>query len=400
MTDFSSQSFTAAVADHLLAHRDNIGDQWLRAVAADFALQKAGDLSHTQLLDHLPKLFADLCDFLHTRDARLLSGEISFDAQKHGRHRWGQGYKLDEVLRELDVLRRIILAQIRYVAPSEEDSVRDKEEAARTLIEEFFSVTTRESIEQFVGEQRELDIEYTKRLETGNHELQLAQGRLTELANSRARLPAQIAQQIAIAVQALSELGGGVSAPSSDGQNRQGAVLSLEVLIGKLQRFSVLLAGKSSRPDAKVKLRELFVSLAGSFKSAAPAGVEIESRFDFSLHDLLVDSDLFDELARTLWWAATGTGYGGRARIAASQVDARRWSLEIAVLGTGCAMTSADKAGVTAQTTPGFAFEIVKELAVAAGGSARVVEVGASEACWTVLLPISSGGDSNSVGEA
>jgi len=346
----------------------------------------------------LPNLFADLCDFLRTRDARLLSGEISSDAQKHGRHRWGQGYKLNEVLRELDVLRRLILAQIRHVASSEEDSNRDKEEAARTLIEEFFSVTTRESIERFVGEQRELDIEYTRRLETANHELLVAQGRLTELAHSRARLPAQIAQQFAITVRALSETT--APDPSSDGQTRQSAVFSLERLIGKLERFSVLLAGEFSRSDVKATLPALFASLVESFKNAAPAGAEIESWFDGTLQDVLVDGDLFDELARTLWWAATGTGKGGRARISASQVDARRWSLEIAVLGTQFAKPLADSSGTTAQTTPGFAFELVKELAVAAGGLARVVGVGASEMCWTVLLPISSGGDSNSADDA
>lgn len=397
MTHFSSQTLTAAVADQLLTHRDKIGDQWLRTVAADGALQRADDLTHAQLLDHLPNLFADLCDFLRTRDARLLSGEISSDAQKHGHHRWGQGYKLDEVLRELDVLRRIILAQIRHVASSEEDSVRDKEEAARTLIEEFFSVTTRESIEQFVGEQRELDIEHTGRLETANRELRLAQGRLTELAHSRARLPAQIAEQLAIAVQALS--GNSALDTSSDGHSRQSAVSSLEGLIEKLKRLTVLLTGDFSPSDVKASLPALFASLVDSLKNAALAGAKIESLFDGTLQDVLVDRDLFEELARTLWWAATGTGKGGRARISASQVDARRWSLEIAVLGTRFAEPSADSTGNTAQPTSGFAFELVKELAVVAGGSARVVGVGAAETCWTVLLPTSLG-VSNSVDDA
>lgn len=77
--------------------------------------------------------------------------EVQRDARQHGGHRWRNGYRLDEVLRELDILGRILVAStLTRFGESEPDFKGTIEIAARTLVLEFFSAVTIGSVKQFM----------------------------------------------------------------------------------------------------------------------------------------------------------------------------------------------------------------------------------------------------------
>src|SRR5687768_1601364 len=94
------------LAAYLEREQQSITEQWLLAIRRDPQIDSADKLTHRQLVDHLPQLYAELCAHLRERDAEVLHDEVKRDARKHGGYRWRDGYRLDEVIRELDILGR------------------------------------------------------------------------------------------------------------------------------------------------------------------------------------------------------------------------------------------------------------------------------------------------------
>ena len=91
----------------LSGRRDLITRRWIEAVRRNDTLGAAKEVEDDQLADHLPKLFADLCATLR---GQPMEGEAKGDAEAHGEHRWRQHYELKEVLEELGIVSRVLLA--------------------------------------------------------------------------------------------------------------------------------------------------------------------------------------------------------------------------------------------------------------------------------------------------
>jgi RsbT co-antagonist protein rsbRD N-terminal domain len=106
----ASQPLLTQLSEYLALQRERITEQWLAAVLEDNKIEASNLLTHKQLVDRLPDLLDELCRFLRTRDAEQLTGAVQEEARSHGHQRWEQGYAIDELLRELHVLRRIVLS--------------------------------------------------------------------------------------------------------------------------------------------------------------------------------------------------------------------------------------------------------------------------------------------------
>ena len=91
----------------LMQRRDAVAARLIAAVHGGGPLPNAGELSHAQLIDHIPKLFDELCACLAEPPAEVPSSPLKQDARQHAHFRWSQGYRLDEVVREFDVMQDI-----------------------------------------------------------------------------------------------------------------------------------------------------------------------------------------------------------------------------------------------------------------------------------------------------
>jgi len=97
------------LGDYLLAHREEIVREWLRAVEQDPDISSVGHLKDKESLrDHLPGLCRNLAELLKSPQSDQSRAEVSRAARVHGKYRWLQGYRLEEVIREASVVRRII----------------------------------------------------------------------------------------------------------------------------------------------------------------------------------------------------------------------------------------------------------------------------------------------------
>jgi hypothetical protein len=383
MTDAARFSM-AFVADHLAGEREAIAQRWLRAVKADADIEATDQLTHTQLLDHLPSIFRDLCQFLRWRDAAALTGEAREDAQEHGHHRWEQGYQLDALLRELDVLRRIVLSEVGTVSRQADAAV---EEAARTLVEEFFSFVTRTSVKQFVEEQQSRDADHQRQLEEANAQLRASNGRLADLVASRAQLPSAMAQELRLIAQPLAR-------EAQAGDERltrlvQGHLADLDAFAYVLRQYATILAGDAAAATRHVLLRPLFDELMLDFSArAAAAGLTLEGNFDDGLREVVSDPDCLRWIATSLLRYALNRAEEGMVTFSFSRGAADRWRIEASHVGT--ALASKKGGREAAQREPrngGLSIELAKAFASLLGGTVRSISTGSQGVLCEAMLP-------------
>src|SRR3954468_22309494 len=95
----------AEFGDFILANRDEITRQWVTVVDRSPEVAASEDLTYRQLLDHLPELCRELATTLKKPGEQSVRDRTARDASAHGRKRWQQGYRLEELIRELCLIR-------------------------------------------------------------------------------------------------------------------------------------------------------------------------------------------------------------------------------------------------------------------------------------------------------
>src|SRR5437660_6741709 len=143
------------LGDYLLAHREEIIGEWLRAVQQNPDISSLGHLKdEEELTDHLPELCQNLARLLKSPQSDQYRAEILRVARVHGKYRWRQGYRLEEVIREASVVRRIIshswLDAYAQKVPKLDGKTR---RAAENIIHQAVDDVISDSAAQFVEEQ-------------------------------------------------------------------------------------------------------------------------------------------------------------------------------------------------------------------------------------------------------
>ncbi|WP_028229907.1 hybrid sensor histidine kinase/response regulator [Paraburkholderia mimosarum] len=140
------------VADHLARHRSAILRRWLRKVSRHLRLRQRNRNAAVGLINQLPLLFDELRAVLTGSPAAdCITGEALHDARLHARERWRQGFALDELYLELDLLQRCIQASLRAYFAS--GLSREGQTEIHECVEEFFSAAIRDAIAQFQTQQ-------------------------------------------------------------------------------------------------------------------------------------------------------------------------------------------------------------------------------------------------------
>jgi signal transduction histidine kinase len=105
----------AALADHFARRRDAILDSWRLAIDLDAEVSAAAKSTHSQFVDHVPAVLDAFESRLRAHDP-VEKAEARSDqeqsAAEHGMHRWQQGYRLTETMREWGHLHLCLLAEL------------------------------------------------------------------------------------------------------------------------------------------------------------------------------------------------------------------------------------------------------------------------------------------------
>src|SRR5213082_3311009 len=149
------QKILSELGDYLLAQREGIIGEWLSPVEQNPDISAVDHLKgKKELVDHLPDLCQHLAELLKSPQSDQNRAQVSRAARVHGKYRWRQGYRLEEVIRETSIVRKIIshnwLDAYARKVPKLDGGTR---RAAENIIHQAVDDVISDSAEQFVEEQ-------------------------------------------------------------------------------------------------------------------------------------------------------------------------------------------------------------------------------------------------------
>jgi RsbT co-antagonist protein rsbRD N-terminal domain len=149
------QGILSKLGGYLLAHREEVIGEWLRTVERNPDIKSSELPKFKELIDHLPKLFQNLAELLKSPHSNPRRSEVRRDARVHGKHRWRQGYRLEEVIREASIVRHILFDRwLDRFAREMPESHGEAREVAENIIRQAVDDIFTESADQFQEEQR------------------------------------------------------------------------------------------------------------------------------------------------------------------------------------------------------------------------------------------------------
>ncbi len=387
------------LADYLESQRAAITDQWLMAVRRDPEIAAADRLTHQQLVDHLPEIYEQCCRFLRTRDASLLVEDAKSDAKTHGEIRWADGYKIEELIRELEVFRGILGAVVGRFADIDPRFRGAIVAAAASLVQQFFGEVTVHSVAQYADEQQRVVQTYTQQLESANLDLGRANASLQQALSERQRLTAIIAHEIRNLLQGLRHAER--LPPEQSGSVRAYADAQLsdvESLLSQLLNHTSLIANREPLSAAGFDPAQLHAELMHFYLGIARQGGLALVGSCVGLPPQIVSDRLkVKQIASNLLSNALRHTTEGHVSLNFEMRDADRWVLRIGDTGPGLAHVDAERlfGGLSASTEMvprrGIGLAITKDLVDLLGGSLQVVTKAGSGTVIEVVLPLDQG---------
>ena len=120
------------IADAIENQLDELVEKWAVAVRDDPRIESDEKLSKPELIDHIPAIVQELCQLI--RDGKSPDVRNSHEARASVYMRVHQGYKGRDLIRELSLLRIILLDYLMAFAEASPDVDADsRNEAATTL---------------------------------------------------------------------------------------------------------------------------------------------------------------------------------------------------------------------------------------------------------------------------
>jgi signal transduction histidine kinase len=335
-------------ADFLRVEQVRLTERWMKAVFGDIDLVEADRLTYEQLADHLPEILEGLCAGFDVEDIERVEPAIERDARKHGMVRWRQGYRIEELVRELDLFHQALADALEEFAGRDTTFTRRHESRARRMIAETLSMVTHTSIREVVRERdRKID-EYTGRLERANHELTLKQRLISDLYESRMQITRSVVHDLRNFLNAFSvalQLIGRAPAKADAAltlANRQAA--DMKALVDQMVEYSVVLGDSTPLTLEEVELRELYDELVNSSRPAIESkGLRLRQSFDPALSSVTSSRLKLKQIAVNLLSNATKYTMAGEIELAFSAVGTDCWSIRVSDTGVGIAPVDADR---------------------------------------------------------
>lgn len=372
-----------AFAEYLRQHQVALTERWMKAVFHDAELTEADRLTYEQLADHLPNILDEICSVLEHQDLDRAEPAIKRDARLHGELRWKQGYRIDELVRELDLFRQMLTGAVAEFSEARPFFTRRHEERARYFIDEAVSFVTQTSIREVVTERDRTIDDYTARLERVNQELTAKQKLVGDLYESRMQITRSVVHDLrnflnlfSMALQLIRRTPARIET-ALDLANRQAA--DMKTLVDELVEYSVVLGDSNPLTLERFALRELFDELVASCGPAIEAkGLRLDTVFDDELGTVLSSRLKLKQVAVNLLTNAAKYTRAGRVELAMVATDSERWRLRVSDTGVGISPSDRERVfkefeRATDEDIPGagLGLAIVKELCRVLGGDIR-----------------------------
>lgn len=384
----------------LRSQQTALTERWMKLVFGDAEVEHSDQLTYRQLADHLPGIFEEICIVLERENLRDQEGSIERNARQHGQWRWQQGYRIDELVRELDLFRQVLLAAIGEYAHGHPDFDRETEEHARLMTDEIVSFVTLASIREAVTERdRKID-EYTGMLERANHELTLRQRLISDLYESRMQVARRVAHDLRNFLNVFStalQLVGRAPAKKDTAlalATRQ--VADMGLLVDEMVEYSKVLGDDSALTVEAFDLTGLFDELMQASRAATEAkGLRLSGHIDPALRVVTSNRLKVKQVAYNLLSNAIKYTASGEVELSMLASGDAHWRLRVADTGVGIGVADHERVfeefeRAAADDIPGtgLGLAIVKELSRALKGELRFQSYKGNGSVFEVTFPL------------
>ena len=346
-TEAANPDELAELAAFIGDRREQMTERWMANVRADPEIPTANNLAPSQLADHLPALFDDLVKKLRHGRAHTHRDPAKDDAESHGTHRWKQGYDVEELLREIILIRQLVIddcGQFMAESPAVRDAVIT---SAKRLIREFFDDLVVESVGQYVSEQNEKMRGANDSLEQSNRQLAQTNDTLERVDRSRLRLTRNVSHELRNIANALNGAITLFAEADDDPAIRremigvgQRSLADMERLLNQLLDYSSLLAGAETLKLEPLDFAYFCDDIRSTFRaSAQQQGLEFTVTCDVS-GEARADYNRLKQIAANLIGNAIKYGKSGNAgRVTVTCAEGRddTWTLTVEDTGPGIA---------------------------------------------------------------
>jgi signal transduction histidine kinase len=372
-----------AFAAQLRAQQVDLTERWMKAIFRDVELTESDRLTYEQLADHIPNILDEICSVLENQDLDHVEDAIERDARLHGKLRWKQGYRIDELVRELDLFRQMLTGAIVEFSEARPSFTRRHEERARHFIDEAVSFVTLTSIREVVSERDRKIHDYTGRLERANHELTLKQKLVGDLHESRMQITRSVVHDLrnflnvfSMALQLISRAPSRIDTALALA-NRQAT--DMKALVDELVEYSVVLGDSSPLVLERFALRELFDELVSACAPVIEAkGLRLQSAFDGTLDEVVSNRLKLKQIALNLLTNAAKYTKAGQIELTMIATQGEHWRLRVSDTGVGIGASDRERVfkefeRATDDDIPGvgLGLAIVKELCRVLEGDIR-----------------------------
>ncbi|SAL58731.1 histidine kinase [Caballeronia udeis] len=388
------------LAATLRDQREVLTDRWIKSSLRDADIGHCHALTYEQLADHVPVILDEICYFLASEHLNDVEADIELDARTHGHWRWKQDYRLDELIRELDLFRRVLSAAIASFAEDNHDFTRSQETHARDLVDDAVNLVILASVHQLVGEQERKVDEYTGMLEEANRELASQRELLASVYQSRQLAASSVVHELRNFLNVFETSLELVKARPEKVDTaltiagRQ--IADMKLLVDQLFEYSVVLSENQVPVAERFELRTLYDELVLAHRVGAEAkGLHLSSEFDSSLDFVTLNRLRVKQIAVNLISNAMKYTQSGEIGFALVKLGADRWCLRVSDTGEGISSEDQERvfgeferaAGDEIPGT-GLGLAIVKELVWSLDGEIWVQSEKGEGSVFEIRLPL------------
>ncbi len=339
------------LAQQLRIDRDAVVARWMSAVRADGQIPAADRLSDAELRDHLGALLTKLARQLSSpAHENAPEAQPEPEAEIHGILRWQQHYKVDELVREIGVLRACFLEL--FCEFLKQRRQIDTEEFLRStqLVHHFFDEICTESVASYVRQREQQAESNLQGLQRLNEQLEQTNRQYESEDSFRRRTLRTVAHEMATPVNALG-LGMSYLSESDDPTERQEAsrlvsrtMEHLRTMLDQLLDFSRTDGGMERLKIAEFAVPPLFDYLVSSFEPLAAAKrIDFVAELDPALATVRSDENKVQRVAVNLLSNAIKYCDEGRVSLAIRAAGDREWVIEVSDTGCGIPRGEADR---------------------------------------------------------
>jgi signal transduction histidine kinase len=391
------------LAEFFCDRRELITSQWMERVRQERKIPSSNDVPREELMDHLPSLFDHLTDQLRAADPQKDGEKAARDAQKHGEDRWEQQYRLDELLREISVLRLVFMRHLVDFQAEHPAFVQETEWEAQRIIHSYFDKMATDSTSQFVARQQEQLQAAIQSLAEANAKVEEFNDRLLDQDERRLLTLRTISHEVRNHLNAITvvvtilakEPNPAISHEYLETLSRN--LLDITSLTNELLDFAGLLSGAEraefERCDPALVHDELILFFN---EMARTKGLSFSSTIDPGIGQIVTDRHKLHRVAMNLVTNAIKYTAAGEVSIAFLPGNEGNWAIEVSDTGPGVSPEERERifeefyrvpATTGGQPGAGLGLAITQRLVQLLGGRIEVESEVGRGTRFRVILP-------------